>query len=277
MFVLSIIGTILLWVLIVLLGLVALVLLILLIIWVAPLKYRADVSAKKEGEGKFQTNIQAKGRWLYGLVRFTVSGNDVVVKVLWFTVNKEKKATDEEKPGETNVADALAEKPNEQDETKAASVKENDGVKPNAASAKNDDNDTAEKEGFFTRMKNKVTGYKATYDSVMKHPDRPEIQAHLWALVKKLLKRFKPRDFWVSGVIGFDSPDKTGMAIGALCAVRGMTNFNIRVDGDFDNQVIDINAHIADKLRLCQILYPALRFCLRKKVRPHLFGLLSSK
>jgi len=274
MFVLSIIGTILLWILFVFLGLLALLLLIMLVIWVSPIKYHADISLAKNGGGKLETNVQAKGRWLYGLVRFKVDGEDVRVKLLFFTIIRKKAEelnTDKTPNSETKqeLKEQMQEAKNKtkinEQETKSNVIPPKEEMKKEAS---------AKKEGFFTRLKKKFTQFKDMYTAIMHHPDRREIQRLLWAYVKKMLKRFKPRVFKVSGIIGFDSPDKTGMAIGAVCAVRGMTNFNILIDGDFDNEVISLNVHIKDKLRLCQIAYPTLRLVLGKKIRPHVFGLL---
>jgi len=275
MAVFSIIGTILLVILFIILGLLALVLLLVLLLLFAPLKYKAHVTAKGEGGfGSVKPDIHVKGHWLFRIVRFSYSEDKAIVKVLWIKLNAEKAVEETVKALPTVAADTIL----EPDLNLAHTIAEDIEAEKvgDAAHSIPPTGDELPKSKFQT-IKERILNAKEKYTAIMNHPDRREIQTLTITLLKKLLKVLKPHTFQIFGKFGLNSPDKTGMVLGGLYALHGITHFNINVNGDFDNEMIDITAYIADKLNLFQIGYPLVRFALRKKVRPIVFGLIKNK
>jgi len=275
MAVLSIIGTILLVLLFIFLGLLALVLFLLLLLLYAPLNYKAYVTAKGEGGfGNVKTTVHVKGHWLFRIVRFSYSENKAIVKVLWIKLNAEKAVEETVKALPTVAVDTVLEPDIHLAHTIAEDIEAEKAKGYGTTNVKT--NEEAKGKSKFQIIKERILTIKEKYTAIMDHPDRREIQTLTIALLKKMLRVLKPKKFSISGKFGLDSPDKTGMLLGGLYALRGMTHFNINVNGDLDNETIDITAFAADTLNLFQIGYPLLRFCLRKKVRPIVFGLIKN-
>ena len=286
MAVLSVIGTVLLIILFIILGLIALVVFLLLLIFFSPIKYKADITAKSEnGLSSTKTDMSVRVRWLFGLVRFTYLDGKAIIKVLWIRLNAEKAveetikalptvAADTFLEPDINLAHTIIEDLKEGREAeKAVEAESCDKVKSSGEATSDEDNGKSK----FKKIMDRIIDIKQKYTAIVNHPDRHEIQKLALILLRKMKKILKPKTFCVTGKIGFATPDKTGMLLGATYALRSMTDFKINIEGDFDNEIVDINAQATDKLNLFQIAYPIARFCLNKKVRPIVFGLIKNR
>jgi hypothetical protein len=244
--VLNVIGMTLLIILYVFLGLLALAVVLLLAVCFSPISYKADVAVKGEGEySSYKPVISLKGSWLFGILRFGYTGGGFAVKVLWFNIlkNKGKEETGEERETEADDADGEA-------------------------------NESTEQRGFAEKAAGTWSKYKAKYDSVVNHPDRQAIWDMTVDFAKREWRAVKPRMFRVTGRFGLDSPDKTGYAVGAAGVAKTLTGLNIKLAGDFDRQMVDITASVQDRLMFFSVAYPLLMYCLRKPIRPIVFGLM---
>jgi hypothetical protein len=137
-----------------------------------------------------------------------------------------------------------------------------------------EDEKTPQPIGRFDIFKEKLASIKEKYDFYANHPHRAVIKDMAVDFIKREFRALKPRYLSVSGRVGLGEPDTTGMAIAAVCALNGMTGLKLLIDGDFTGQSVSLRVKAADRVSIFSVLYPALRFALRKPVRPLLFGMV---
>jgi hypothetical protein len=105
--------------------------------------------------------------------------------------------------------------------------------------------------------------------SLLTNPDRKIIIALCKELVKRMLRRFKPRRFRICGIVGFDNPCTTGQFIGLYEAVAGATGLRHAVDleGDFNQKNVQLDIHVAGRTSFGALLLPVIWFCFQEPIR----------
>lgn len=98
------------------------------------------------------------------------------------------------------------------------------------------------------------------------HPDRNEIIKLTLEFLKKLGLKNKPKKLRITGIVGFETPDKTGMFLGALGIVSAYIPLDFDIAGDFEKQIIALNIKVTGRLVLWKVLYPIIRYALKEPI-----------
>ena len=253
---------------VVLLALLVLILLALCLFLFVPVRYQAYIIANK-----LDVIVDANASWLLKLIRLRyirkAGFEEISVYVFWFIkiriddkkdkndkkTKVSKKVVSDIKPHEKN----LEAKRSVPEVTEVQDIEGAGGVesKPARTSAAAEQH----KEGIFSRIK-KVIGQINYY---RRYPNRKEIISATWGLIKKLCKKLLPRKLRLSGKVGLHDPHKTAYlfaAAGALCLpVSG-------IEPVFDEQVLRLDLYARGKLSLWSILWPLLRYAIKRPIWP---------
>lgn len=94
-------------------------------------------------------------------------------------------------------------------------------------------------------------------------------------VIKKILRRIKPKYIDISGTIGFPCPADTGLFFAAYESVAGIMGLRnkIRLAGEFntDITIVKISAKIRGKINMLRITLPMLGLLLKKPIRKLIF------
>ena len=86
-------------------------------------------------------------------------------------------------------------------------------------------------------------------------------------LFKKIFKGLGLKLFQICGIIGLDNPCSTGQAIALISVVQTFVPFDVDVQGDFENNVLEGSLYIKGKVRISSIVFPVIWYLLTKPVR----------
>lgn len=86
-------------------------------------------------------------------------------------------------------------------------------------------------------------------------------------LFKKIFKGLGLKLFQICGIIGLDNPCSTGQAIALISVVQTFMPFDIDIQGDFENNVLEGSLYIKGKVRISSIVFPVIWYLLTKPVR----------
>lgn len=74
--------------------------------------------------------------------------------------------------------------------------------------------------------------------------------------ISNFFKSLKPQRFVVRGKIGFDDPSTTGKLIGLAYTIRGVTNLDIILEGDFEKAIFpDVFCYVKGDLSIFKIIH----------------------
>lgn len=147
----------------------------------------------------------------------------------------------------------------EDDFTKSQSSQEEKEIKEEQEKKKN----------FFLRIIDKIK------DILMKIKEvnaflKKEENKEVFTLIKKnlliLLNHIKPKKVRGQITLGFDDPEKTGWALGALGMVFGFIGTGVTVVPDFEKSIIDGEIFIKGRIRIFNLLVIFLR-CHRNRLK----------
>ena len=257
-------------VLLVLLGLLVLVILLLLLALFYPVRYRAEVTWEKK------PGVTVRAWWLFHALSFvyvTDTGDGMRIRVLGRLMGGKRERKDAK-----TAQKAVKTKTDRPEQANA----------PDPPDEVFEDREDATinkpKKERKTSLRLRAAQIIQTIKDVLRHPDRREIQRRAWILLKRLCKVLLPRRFRLTGVIGFDTPDKTGMTLGAIYCVLGAipeVGSRVTIQGDFQQSRLELRAWARGSLATWSLLYPLARFTLSKPVwkllKPHLFHNKSDK
>lgn len=85
-------------------------------------------------------------------------------------------------------------------------------------------------------------------------------------LLKKLFRQLAPRQFFLSGVVGFGNPGTTGLFLGACQAVLGKSE-SIHLQGDFCESRFEMVLKMNGYFSIASLLWPCIWFYFQKPVR----------
>lgn len=86
-------------------------------------------------------------------------------------------------------------------------------------------------------------------------------------LFKKIFKGLGLKLFQICGIIGLDNPCSTGQAIALISVVQTFVPFEVDVQGNFENNVLEGSLYIKGKVRISSIVFPVIWYLLTKPVR----------
>ena len=105
---------------------------------------------------------------------------------------------------------------------------------------------------------------------VVDYPDRPYLQSLLLRILKKLIRRIRPRRFEVNMVYGMESPVTTGKiaaAYGVLSVILGdIKHYQIRTKPDFEQKILDGDLYLKGRIQGYMFVFPVLRLAVDRKV-----------
>ena len=86
-------------------------------------------------------------------------------------------------------------------------------------------------------------------------------------LFKKIFKGLGLKLFQICGIIGLDNPCSTGQAIALISVVQTFVPFDVDVQGDFENNVLEGSLYIKGKVRISSRVFRVIWYLLTKPVR----------
>ena len=222
--------------LLVLLGLLALILLLIVIALFTKISYEANV--KKSGlDAPLEYNVRVRALW--GLLKKEITDER--------EESKEPRAESRE-PRQDIKADLAG-------KTGDSAVVESNNVVESA-------DEDEEKKSIFGTLR------EMGWDTIR------AIIGHTLVLIKKVFRVFYPKNIYVRGKYGAAEPDTTGMVLGAIGVVSGALGFFANIEGDFENEVLEVEMHIKGYLRLWALLVPLVRYIFKPEIKPIIFGFL---
>ena len=241
----------------------AFILLITAAVLFTAIKYR--VSAAKAVQSS-AVSAAVKITFLFGLFRIKYDGgaekNDkFIVKLLWHRLFNKKKITAKKntvhKTGEINNVSAIKEK---------APAKPVKTSKPKK---------NKKKRSGLKGIINKFRRIYGKIKSLFEYENKGDIVKYTVQLAAEELKALKPKKFNLFGVIGFESPDRTGYALGLIAILITLTGYDISFSGDFEKKRFEFEIQAEGKTSFFALLWPLIKWALRKSIwaiiKPALF------
>ena len=99
------------------------------------------------------------------------------------------------------------------------------------------------------------------------YPNKEEIWQLTLNLLKKLARSLKPKTFKLEGVIGLDDPSHTAMVLGLANWLHVKTKENVKITGNFTENVVELEGHIKGKLILYKLLFPVVVYYFKKPIQ----------
>lgn len=256
-------------ILIILLSLISLILLAGILIIAVPIKYKTFGIYDKNKEFTLYLS------WFFKLLsfKFQYKGNDKKseFRIMGIHLGKRRKLrkTEEDVPSDDNKK--ITKEPALNEEVEKDRKKRNETEEKKIKSpedereaADEDFEDTSETSGIINTINNIVKKIKYYYN----YPNRDVLIQLAKDFLKKSLKTFKIKNFLLQGKIGFESPDNTAYAIGALSVFNAWIKkpYYIQVTPDFEEEKINLSIDSKGNIYLGRLCVLFIRFVLKKPV-----------
>lgn len=272
---------------------------------------------KYEIEAKINKDIYAVIRcsWIFGVFRFcylfTDGNSNIILTALWVKIiggekkgiaEKERKRnrkssdkTGPEKNGSQTIEISMDELKSDVKEAGESAVNAvEDAVKTEYKEATDDSNydlnsedvkepehdEEKDKQSWKEKLDNILDTCKNYIERlrfVLNYPNKKEIFDYTMACLKKLLTALKPKKLDVRAEIGFDDPAMTGYIIGLMYAIKPISFIKIDIIGDFEKAVMKFTVSAKGKVKLWSLLYPLVRYALKKPIWEIIKNLLNRK
>ncbi|MBE6011540.1 MAG: DUF2953 domain-containing protein [Lachnospiraceae bacterium] len=215
--------------------------------------------------------------WLFKLLsfKFQYKENDKKseFKIMGIRLGKRKKIKKikEEDTPSNNKEENIVKEPELNEKTEKSREKSKKTAEKNIKSVDTetedieiDLEDASESSGIINTINNIVEKIKYYYN----YPDRDELIRLGKDFLKKSLKTFKVKIFFLKGRIGFESPDHTAYAIGALSVFNAWIKkpYYIQVTPDFQEEKINLSIDSKGNIYLGRLCVLFIRFVLKKPV-----------
>lgn len=274
--VLSIIG-------LVLLGILALVVFLLLLLLFVPVRYKADGSFKDN-----RLSAKAKASWLLHILSFSyVYGKEEPVAIRVFGIRLRKKIKKEKSFEEDDSLEPKKEK-----DLKETKEEKEDYEKSDFERTEQDNNETPiesplseDFEEHFEEVSNKSSDKKKSvkdkkvsnkdnicdkikkYIEIIKSEKFQKTYSYAKEKIKKLLKHILPRKWEMNALLGFDDPSVTGNILVYSSVLYPFIAKHIHVYGDFNNQVIDVDAYAKGRITVFKALLIGAQLYFNKDIK----------
>ena len=224
----------------------AILLLLFVIVLLSPLSYK--VMALKDAKA---SAASVRVSWLFGIVRFWFKYIDDDTETR-FSIFGIKLKCESEDNGDKPQKQKKRKKP-EKKEKKSGETSRFNPLNLLSKRSKHSKNEPEEKFGFIK--------------DIIDFPDKKEILRLLILLTKRIFKAIKPRHFYLSGEIGLEEPDKTGLLFALLSIIRVFAGKNIYLTANFHEEVLKIDFKMKGYTNVLKLCLPFLRFVLSKPIR----------
>jgi len=210
----------------------------------APFSYGAAVQTASGN-----LSILIKARWMFGAIGLTVRRDENADAVDFYIFGfklKEKNRKAKPKKEEPEKKET---------EIKKTKAEKNNVTKKSTVQTKK-----------IKKSKKAKTEKKFSIFEFLRDNDIKLLYGQTVLLIKRLLKKLKPKYFYAGGEIGFESPAVTGVFFGALGAVQGMKKINVKLTGNFNEEACELDVKLKGSFSLGGLLVPFARFALSKPV-----------
>lgn len=170
-------------------------------------------------------------RWLFGIIKRKISSEDV---------NKELKKEETVKDTKRETGEEVKKKGSKKKRKRARE----EGKK---------------EKGHLDRFKG------LDIDSILR------IIGYTLDLLKKVFAAFRPKRIVVRGLYGAGSPDVTGKVLAVVYGAAAALDISANVEGDFENEVLQLDVRAMGYLRLWAVFVPMVRYILRPEIWRLLF------
>ena len=299
----TIIISILKWLLIILLALLGLVLVLVACLLFVPARYY--VFAQQDGLWSMKGNVS----WLFHILHFSfeVQKGEMKKKLRIFGIplldsektkkeKKEKKpkqkkkkkkngTVQEETPKEELWAPYEADKPEETSEE----IPE-EAPKPEQTASEAEDSATIEQkpeeksEGFFEKIKSKIQKIRETISNVIQKitklmhqkdevprilskPETKQFFSFAWDKLKRLLRHVLPRKVKGYVAYGADNPATTGQVLGIVSVVYAKTGMLLEIRPNFVEKQLECDVEVRGRIQVFTLLVIVLKVLLNKELR----------
>ena len=254
---------------------------LIVVLLVAPLSYRAEAST---GENASATVVL---KWLFGFLRlrykYVEKRSAAELSVIGIRVREKKTAAREVDVKKENgeAADAFGRGEKETPEAVdgggeiKGSPKKSDAEK--SVTKKSGTKKNITKKSPLKRLmkiqrnipkknqkKKKGRGLLAEFREL---PHKKELLNNTALLIKRLIKKLKPKHLYLGGEVGFESPDLTGRMFVLLALLQGIARSDIRLTGNFEKKTFDIDIKAKGVLTPAGLIAPVVRYALSRPVR----------
>ena len=247
-------------ILMVILFLLLAVFILVLVVLFAPVKYRMNIRYIDK-----ELTYDVKMSYLFHLISANLkqmgTENEKMFRVAWKRYpGKKSDEPEEEKPVQESEKAKEREPPGEKMRTK----KKQKGAKKKKTN-KISIVDRIKK--FYNSIKNIIQNYKSLNLDI-----RALIRDLILAL-KQLLRALKPKVLNMNLEFGLESPDLTGMGVGALAILKSSVEgsnrrYKIILEGNFEEKVLNLTAQVKGSFMLWFALWPFIKFYFSKSMKP---------
>ncbi|MCL2565629.1 MAG: hypothetical protein FWE24_07460 [Defluviitaleaceae bacterium] len=248
-------------ILIIILAILLFIILLILLVLFIPVRYNVQLQYIDE---KLNYNIRVS--WLLRLISIRMKHSDtedeMIVRVAWkrFSDNE----PEDEPIGGSGLTNDKENEPSEPEPVISSESPEAEDYKD----TKSDNKDKKEKSGIIENIKSFWESFKEIKEMDISISG---ILKEIVLVIKRLILALKPKIFILECEIGLDSPDNTGIAVGAAAALNGFIDtspYVISVRGNFEEEVLNLITHIKGKITLWFGLWPFIRLYFSKSMKP---------
>lgn len=190
------------------------------------LTYKVKV-VKSDSDADWEYDIRI--RWLFGFIKRSVKSTDVKKEIIKDKSEKEEVLGIVAKPDIGYLPDGKKKR-------KARNKKENKGKKRL---------DILKSLGIEGSIR--IIGYTI-------------------GLLKKIFETFRTKRIMVRGIYGAKSPDVTGKVIAAIYTAAAALSVRADVEGDFENEVLQLDIRAMGYFRLWAVFIPMVRYIFRPEI-----------
>lgn len=133
------------------------------------------------------------------------------------------------------------------------------------------DNIVKKIKAFFNKIKNFIKHIIEKIEFAQRFNEKYCVNSFIsatWRLLIKLIKNLGFKRLELNGIIGFESPDDTGKALGAIAVVKTFLPLSVNIDGNFEGKELTGEFNIKGRTSLWRILFPIAKYILTKPVWP---------
>jgi len=259
-------------ILMVILFLLLAVLLLMLIVLFTPIRYNVQASYVDK-----KLSYDVKASWFFRLFSVRAlhseAGSESVFRVAWKRFSSSS----------THENELSGQKDEAHERESPEGIKNKGFIKENLAESKPSEPEKSEmKSSTHEKRKEEKTSIidkiKDVYDKFKAFReleiDYGGIFKEILLMFKRIFKALKPKILLVDCELGLDSPDQTGMAIGAVAVFKSSVGLdhpgkhNIVIEGNFEEEMLNLTTRIKGRFALWFGLWPIIRFCFSKSMKP---------
>jgi len=205
---------------------------------------RTSTEADLEEGAATNLKYAAKATWFLGLIRFTAKSGEEHPPMLSI-FGKKIPMVKPENAGDT-AGDAVLDIP----------LPELEATLPKPPKRK----------GRLKAKWGKLKSYIEMYEEIDEKIGIRSILNVSWLAIKRVIKKVKPKEFKLRGILGLNEPDQTGMAMAAASAISAL-GLDIILQGNFEEKEINLNLTTKGSFSLATLLWIGIRFWFAKPIR----------